>query len=155
MRSDDQRKSQVKWFERPVLGNPILRANFEIERLRALEKSDSVANPNASPDLGRKILNERDVVHIEFVGEIKGIDSNSVGEMLTQSDVRAGDVKNTVSGCPGFVCEETILIANKDQFRSNAETSIVYIKSQAPAKRRNAGKVPARTEFGPDVINTT
>jgi len=47
-----------------------------------LEKSDRVAEADAATDLGRELLDERQMVAVQLVGQIVGVERKNMREML-------------------------------------------------------------------------
>ena len=80
-----------------------------------LEKSHRVANPHSPPDLGRDVLDKRDVVVIQPVRQVKSVYRNDVREVLCRDNVRARDIEHAVAGGRGFVRKHAVLIADRDK----------------------------------------
>jgi hypothetical protein len=57
------------------------------------KKSKSVAKPQTATDLRGVILNKRNVIEVEPVGQVKCVDCERVGDVFPEECVRTDDIE--------------------------------------------------------------
>ena len=91
-----------------------------------LEKPDRICKLHPSPDLRRDVLDKGDVVVVQPVSQVKGVDREDVGVVFLRDHVGPGDVEDTVSGRPRFIGKDAVLIGHRDEFRRHTRTGIFF-----------------------------
>ena len=119
-----------------------------------LKKSDRVAEPHTAADLGREVLDERNMVVIELVVQVVGVDRKDIRRVLCRLNVRRDDVSGAVAGGRRFVCKDTILPSDGDKLGPNAKSVVMKVETDANTHRRNTRQRAAVLELGIDVIES-
>src|SRR5215212_8804410 len=109
------------------------------ERLptRLSEVADGVAEPDAAADLGREVFDEREVVAVEAVAEVEGVDREDLRVVRARDGVGGRQVEEGVAGRPRLGREEALLVFDEGRLRLHVESLVAPVQTDARAHRRD------------------
>src|SRR5258705_12926589 len=78
------------------------------------------------------------MVAIQGVADVEKVERDDVSGVLLRDQVRAGKVKDRVTGRWCFSCEDLVLVISHDHFRVQQQSLVSQLESDSTAQWRNA-----------------
>src|SRR5262249_46682053 len=93
---------------------------------------------HSAPEFRRDLLDERDVVKVQLVSEIKGIEGKDVRVVFARDHIASSEVHHGVTFGRFLVRKNAFLVGGKNYLGANAYVGTMCVHSKMSAKRRDA-----------------
>src|SRR5215210_3035214 len=121
-----------------------MRRPFEVQSPGVSEVADRVAEAHAAAYLGREVFDEGQVVAVQAVAEVEGVDGEDLRVVRLRNRVRSAQVEERVAGGARLGREDSILILDERRLGLYVESLVAPINPDAAAHGRDARERSAR-----------